>query len=432
MRRLVSGVAVILAVFAVVEAGGIPKPNGLDPSFGTGGKVVTDLAGSLDEAYAVAIQPNGKIVVAGTGFNPSNGFDFALVRYDREGHLDPSFGAAGKVLTTFSEAFPSFEAAQATVLQPDGKVIAAGWSDANLHEDGGFDFALARYHPDGSLDSTFGTNGKVLTDFGAFVDFGFAIALQRDGKLLAAGVSDGDFAIARYNSDGSLDPSFGAGGTVLTDLDGSYDEARAIAVFPNGAILVAGTRTYGFALVRYHRDGSLDMGFGNGGKVLTRFGGGGGAEVAYGIVLQPHGKIVAAGTAGLDFALARYHADGSLDESFGSSGRVLTDFNANSADVAYALAAQPNGTLVAAGFGTPPTGGLSDFAIARYTKDGTLDPTFGAGGLALIDFGSPTGGEGAFAVGLQPDGSIVVAGRSSASDSTDFSVARYTSHTRPN
>jgi uncharacterized delta-60 repeat protein len=220
--------------------------------------------------------------------------------------------------------------------------------------------------------------------------------------------------------------TFGVGGMVLTDLGGAYDEARAVAILSNGEIVVAGTRTFGFALVRYHDDGSLNASFGNGEQVVTDFGGSG--EAAYGIALQPHGKIVAAGASGGDFALARYDADGSLDTSFGSSGLVLTDFASNSFDVAYAVASQPNGTIVAAGSSSHNVpGGLDDFAVARYTRDGTLDQAFGTGGLALIDFGSPSAGETAFAVAVQPNGNIVVAGRSSASGSTDPSVARYTS-----
>jgi uncharacterized delta-60 repeat protein len=427
MRRLVFTIAGTLATFAAIEVAGIGgRPSRLDPSFGTDGRVVTDFDGSLDEAFAVAVQPNGTIVAAGWSGNAENAGDFALARYTRDGRLDPTFGEGGKVRTTFGSAFLSSEAAHSIVLQPDGKIVAAGWSDAAPPEGAGFDFALARYHADGSLDSSFGIDGRVLTDFGAFDDIANAIALEPNGQIVAAGVSGGDFAIARYNRDGSLDATFGVDGIVLTDLGGAYDEARAVAILANGEIVVAGTRTFGFALVRYHEDGSLDASFGNGGQVVTDFGGSG--ESAYGIALQPHGKIVAAGASGGDFALARYDADGSLDTSFGSSGLVLTDFGSNSFDVSYAVASQSNGTIVAAGSSSSNVpDGLDDFAVARYTRDGTLDQAFGTGGLALIDFGSPSAGEAAFAVAVQPNGNVVVAGRSSGGGSTDFSIARYTS-----
>jgi uncharacterized delta-60 repeat protein len=329
------------------------------------------------------------------------------------GDLDLGFGSNGKVLTDFGSS--SIDQALAVALQPDGKIVAAGGS--------GSDFALARYNADGSLDSSFGSGGKVLTDFGSSsIDGARAVALQPDGRIVAAGTSRAggsfDFALARYNADGSLDPGFGSGGKVLTDIgSSSFDQALAIALQPDGKIVAAGNG--GFALARYNADGSLDSSFGSGGKVLTDAG----ISNLAAIALQPDGKIVAAGeslAAGpLDFALARYNADGSLDSSFGSGGKVLT--NLGSLDGARAVVVQVNGKIVAAGYSF--AGGSRDFALVRYNADGSLDPGFGSGGKVLTDIGSSSFDAASAAV-LQPDGKIVAAG-SIGLITSDFALVRY-------
>ncbi|MCI0529632.1 MAG: hypothetical protein L0Y56_19490, partial [Nitrospira sp.] len=193
-------------------------PGDLDPTFGTGGKAITDFGGS-DQASAIALQANGKIVVAGS--SEIDGFlDFALARYNTDGSLDTSFGTAGKVTTDFGG---SNGGAFAVALQQDGRIVAAGRTFIFFGLTS--DFALARYNTDGSLDTSFGTAGKVTTDFGGNNDGVFAVALQADGKIVAVGSSqigimNSDFALARYNPDGSLDSSFGSGGMVTTDFGG--------------------------------------------------------------------------------------------------------------------------------------------------------------------------------------------------------------------
>lgn len=224
------------------------------------------------------------------------------------GDLDPTFGPDGRVLTDLGGG----DGASALVVQPDGKVVAAGGSTVN--------FALARYHPDGSLDNSFGNAGVVLTDFGA-PSRAQALVLQSDAKLVAAGATGDshDFALVRYNPDGSRDSSFGNGGLVVTDLGGGTDDAGALALVlqPDGKLVAAGAAAENFLLARYHPDGSLDSGFGNGGVVLTDFGATSGAET---LVLQPDAKLVAAGRISFlgtrDFGLARYNADGSLGYQF--------------------------------------------------------------------------------------------------------------------
>jgi uncharacterized delta-60 repeat protein len=232
------------------------------------------------------------------------------------GDLDTSFGFDGKVTTGFG--IGSYDSSGDMAIQSDGKIVAVGYSDAG----GSYDFALARYNTDGSLDLGFGSGGIVLTDFSGSGsdDLARTIAIQTDGKIVAAGRSDAgggdDFALARYNTDGSLDLGFGSGGIVLTDFSGggSTDYTNALAIQTDGKIVAAGRSdaggSYDFPLARYNTDGSLDLGFGSGGIVLTDFSGGGSWDEALAVAIQADGKIVAAGYSDCcgndDFALARY------------------------------------------------------------------------------------------------------------------------------
>jgi uncharacterized delta-60 repeat protein len=407
------------------------NPGDLDPGFGTGGKVTTDFAGGPDEAFALAVQPDGKLVAAGGTAGPGLG-NFALARYNADGSLDASFGTGGIVTTSFGEAG---NVAFALAVQADGKLVAAGVVDTTSGTES--DFALARYNPDGTLDPSFGAGGLVTTDFAATNDQAEALAVQADGKLVAAGFTDvfagSDFALARYNPNGTLDPSFGTGGRVTTDIGGSIDQAHALVVQGNGRLVVAGIADnsslgsgFDFALARYRPNGRLDPSFGTGGKVTTDIAG---DDTARGLAMQANGRLVAAGFARsaftADFALVGYRSDGKLDRSFGTGGRVTTDFTGSVGfDQANALVAQADGRLVAAGFAIDPGTLLSDFALARYTSNGSLDPSFGTGGRVITDF---TGGDDAArGLGLQADGKLVAAGVTAvAGTCCDFALARY-------
>jgi uncharacterized delta-60 repeat protein len=398
-----------LPIYAQAAAGD------LDPSFGSGGKVLTDFSGlSEDVARSVAVAPGGKVVVAGFS-DMGGGRDFALARYRHDGSLDPSFGSGGKVLTDFGS--PSDLALDAA-LAPNGKIVAAGSSFVG----GDFEFALARYNRDGSPDASFGSGGTVLTHLGFFAE-ATGVTVEPNGKIVAAGTSDFDFAVARYNRDGSLDPSFGSGGTVITGFGpGSFDEAWGVAIEPGGKIVVAGESGGDFALVRYDRHGNLDPSFGSGGKVLTDFGGAS-SDAALAVAVEPNGKIVATGHTGtapftdFDFALVRYNRDGSVDPSFGSGGRVVTAFGVARFDEAWGVAIQPKGKIVVAGLTNAPAD--DEFAVARYDHDGSLDPSFGSDGKVM----SGSIGQEAFDVALEPSGKAVVAGDGFGA-SEDFAVAR--------
>jgi uncharacterized delta-60 repeat protein len=395
----------------------------LDPSFSGDGKLRTDFFGADDEATDVAIQADAKIVVVGDA-----GGDFALARYNSDGSLDAAFGAAGRTTTDF---LGSTDHAHAVVLQPDGKIVVAGSS----RELADLTFSMARYNTDGSLDASFGVGGKLVGNFIDDLLVASDVAVQADGRIVVAGSSLGKFAVARYEGDGRLDASFGAGGKVATDFFGNGAGAEALGIQPDGRIVVVGTAVSNtsadFAAARYNSDGSPDEGFGAGGKVsVPSFG----HDEAQALALQPDGRILAAGTlfnglGGFDFGLMRFKEDGSLDKNFGKSGRVTTDFSGGSEGV-FDVALQADGRIVVVG--TTVTSGSSplvaNFAIARYNSDGALDSSFGAGGRVATDlFG---GGEFAAALAIQADGRLVVAGQVltepiGSGGNSDFAIARY-------
>jgi len=391
----------------------------LDLTFDNDGKVTTDFSGGIDLGRSVAIQQDRKIIVVGRMTNSGNA-DFAVARYNVDGSLDLGFGIGGKVNTDFDlgddEAF-------AVVLQFDGKIVVAGSSFSNS---GTYDFALARYNFDGALDLSFGNGGKVVTDFAGDSDEARAVAIQSDGKIVAAGnmfnsTTATDFAVARYNPDGSLDTSFGLNGKVNTDFFSSdEDEAFAVVIRSDEKIILAGKRFNGddtdFAIARYNPDGSLDNSFSNDGQVITDINGH--DDEALGVALQTDGKIVVVGgndSTGnrlYDFVIARYTDDGHLDNSFSFDGIVTTDF-ATDFDEAAAVTIQLDGKIIAAGVSN--VGTVGNFALARYEADGTLDGSFGR---IVTDFG---GSDAALGVALQADGKIVAAGYMFG----EFAIARY-------
>jgi uncharacterized delta-60 repeat protein len=363
----------------------------------------------------VALQAGGKIVAVGHGLG-----DFALARYNPNGSLDPSFSGDGRQRNNFGGS----DQANGVALQAGGKIVAVGGGGAG----GTADFALARYNPNGSLDPSFSGDGRQTTDF-VSQDEASGVVLQADGKIVVAGDGGGggtgDFALARYNPDGSLDTSFSGDGRQTTDFGGS-DFLSGVALQADGKIVAVGGGgvggTAGFALARYNPDGSLDTSFSGDGRQTTDFGD---FDQAKGVALQGDGKIVAIGEVGVgapgDFAVARYNPDGSLDTSFSGDGRQTTDFGGS--DQANGVALQGDGKIVAVGQGGP--GGTNDFALAlaRYNLDGSLDTSFSGDGKQTTDFG---GYDEAHGVAVQGDGRIVAVGFGRGLDGTsDFALARY-------
>jgi uncharacterized delta-60 repeat protein len=396
------------------------QPGTLDGTFGNNGIVVTNFGNGDDWGWAITTQTNGKIIVVG-GVDVQGTFDqdFGVVRYNLDGSRDNTFDSDGMVSTAVGS---DYDEAYAVAVQVDGKILVAGLSN--------YDFALVRYNGDGSLDNTFDTDGIVHTHFGGYEDDAESIAIQPDGKIIVTGFSDlndGVFATARYNQNGSLDTSFDADGKVITDIGGDFDGAFSVALQQDGKIYVAGTSDngtdYDFAIVRYNPDGSLDTSFNTNGICVTDFEGE--YDVIRSIVIQQDGKILTSGVANIasvgHFALARYNIDGSLDNSFGTSGKVMTDFGGSYAIGVSALLQPDNKIIVAGGTGT---GGTGFFALARYNPDGSLDSSFGTNGKTTTQVGSTSWGASGT---LQPDGKIVMAGNTGPELDKDFAVVRYNS-----
>jgi uncharacterized delta-60 repeat protein len=430
-----------LATVLALTLNAVAQSSGtLDPNFGTGGTVTTDFGAPAGLA-SVAVQPDGKIVAAGTVSSPVNLTDFALSRYNTDGTLDASFGVGGKVTTDFAHFY---DFASSVAIQQDGKIIVAGGAVISPYGN----FALARYNSDGTLDASFGTGGKVTTGF-VTTEFGqvsaqaYSVAVQQDGKIVVAGEAniDGgyDFALVRYNSNGTLDASFGTGGRVTTDFDlvgqgFSFALASSVAIQPDGKIVAAGdARLSGgrdFALARYNSNGTLDASFGTGGRVTTDFSGSTFDDFAESVAVQQDGKIVAVGgvrtSGGFDFALVRYNSNGTLDATFGTSGKVTTDF-ASPSDQASFVAIQQDGSIVAVGrtFTGPDSDGFHS-ALAHYNSNGTLDAGFGTGGKVTNIFGGQT--DGLSSVAIQQDGKIVAAGGvADFNGNGQFALARFLS-----
>jgi uncharacterized delta-60 repeat protein len=290
--------------FALLRYNADGTPDG---GLGKDGRVVTEFDTLDDVAYAIAIQTDGKIVLAGeAGSRPNhNDGQFGLARYESDGTLDPTFGAGGRVSTDLG---PGGETAYALAVQPDGGIVAAGLSNNRDSMPPFQEFTLVRYTPDGGLDTTFGENGQVRTEFSKGDDSAFGVAIQTDGRIVAVGSTgfttvgqeDNDFALARYNQDGTIDPTFGDEGKLETHLGQGANAAKGVAIQADGKIVVAGWSTGGGDIVvaRHEVNGSLDPTFGDGGTVLIPIGMQQG-WVIHPAVFQADGKIVAIGSRGL-------------------------------------------------------------------------------------------------------------------------------------
>jgi uncharacterized delta-60 repeat protein len=395
-----------LAFGGLSSAAARPLAGSLDPSFGSGGVVTHRSSSNESGIRGMAVQPDGKIVAVASG---------SLVRYLPDGSLDPSFGAGGYVATAIS--------ADAIALQPDGKIVVAGDSGP-VSESIDSEFAVARYRPDGSLDTSFGTNGIAKTIIRETTQCGgtsgadaSALAVLPGGGILAAGSTEildcyfpgnSGWALVRYTSDGSTDPTFGDAGIVQTSFFGQ-DVLGGVAVQRDGKIVATGSAggfghggidTATMALARYEPDGSLDPRFGTAGKVTTnpkRFRNGGPSAFQ-------HRKILVAGSTSENGntpwfpVLARYARNGVLDSTFGTHGyvEIRRQLGAPSA-----MLAQKDGKILIAESSSP-----GPSTVVRLLPDGRLDPSFGRGGLVAV------GGE-VSTLALQTDRKVLVGGASS-------------------
>jgi uncharacterized delta-60 repeat protein len=395
IRRVASRVVASIASLAIAATlSGFVAPGTLDTSFGNGGTVVT---ASGDDLVGLALRSDGRIVAGG---------GHLLARYLADGTLDPAFGAGGRVQPQGSGRIT------ALALQSDGSVVTA-------------ETDLVRYRPDGSVDPSFNASLSISSCS--------ALALQPDGRIIAVGSvytnGNSDFALVRYNRDGTFDTTFGAGGMVRTDLRSSGDVAHAVALGSDGRIVVAGWTSVGnrveIAVVRYLPDGRLDPAFGAGGIATTAIGPAN--ADARTVLIQPDGRIVVAGQAAgnadgtnLNFAVARYTPQGTLDATFGNGGTVVVDVGAGAPDGAQALVIRVGGRIVAAGdtCDTSPC----RFALVRLDPDGTLDATFGNGGIVTTVIGRQAHATSAL---VEPDGQIVAGGFAFDGSADEFALARY-------
>lgn len=427
--KIFFSLCLLFGLVSIVHA----APGDLDTSFSTDGRVVTDVPGT-GSGNAVAIQADGKIVVVGSAAG-----DFAVARYNRNGTLDVTFGGDGIVTTDLGGPV---DAARAVALQADGRIVVAGSAGVELDRT----LAIVRYNTDGTLDTSFDGDGRLTREFIITPDAGGGaadIAIQADGKIVVVGSTGSDFAVARFNPNGTPDTTFGlaATGVVTKDFGGINDRAAAVAIQADGRIVVAGTTSLDgrnvFAVERFSTAGLPDL-LGVGilnGATGTAFGPAINVSAsANDVVIQTDGRIVVVGDVITTFpastqviravGIARYNANGSLDTTFASTGLRQLSFGEGASFVG-GVAIQPDNKIVVVGNVQPFVNGFPNpnFAVARLNVNGSVDPTFSGNGLLSTDFGigSPPR-DFASAVAIQrTDGRIVVAGEVNGS----FGVARY-------
>lgn len=431
--RYARRVAALLIVTALISTGLLSRVQAaagdLDLGFGSGGKVLTSFGAgsSFNWAFDVAVQADGKIVASGAAANDN----LAIARYNPDGTLDSTFGVDGQVTTSLA---PSSGRVAALAIQSDGKIVAGGVT-ATTGIPMASHFMIARYNPDGSLDTTFGSGGITITAFSNNDDL-LDLAIQSDGRIIAVGWTtktsnqSNNVAVLRYNANGTLDNSFGVLGLAEIDAFARMDIANGVVIQTNGRILVGGVtqtssnfESLDFLLLRLNTNGSLDTSFGMGGKVTTDFSGKG--DAAEGIALQPDGRIVLGGHSNnglfFSFALARYNGNGSPDTTFGSGGKTFAYFYPITPCYATDIALLPNGKIVTSGYNYSSAN--LDFMLARFDSTGHLDGGFGSGGKAFTDFSGGTDQSPAIAV--YGNDQIVAAGLSYLGSDSYFALARY-------
>jgi uncharacterized delta-60 repeat protein len=397
-KKFIRSFLFILILFPIES-----KPQiGLDESFGNKGIVTTaiNLNKSLSEALSVKFQRDGKIVAGGFYNNENNNYDFAVARYNPDGSPDNSFGTNGIVILPLSSGFDEISSIAIQTDSADGnieKIIASGF----IQNSDDADFALIRFNPDGSIDSSFGRNGSGIVTSGIkdLSDHATSIIIQNDGKILIAGYQsnghDDDFMLARYDASGIPDYGFGnANGIVTTEVSG-FDWIYSIAVQDDGKIVAAGSSDAGnsFALARYSSNGALDPSFGNNGIVTTGVGSPQN-NLAFSTAIQADGKIIVGGQSynnnKFNFTLLRYKSNGELDSAFNNNGIVITDLGNNSGINSIFIDRSDAGNEKIVAAGSSFNGVDLDITLARYNSGGKLDDSFGNGGILLVPRGKST------------------------------------------
>jgi uncharacterized delta-60 repeat protein len=416
----------------------------LDLTFGTGGRAIGLIVGPNTSVYssAILIQPDGKIIQTGQSY-AGNSTDFVVLRYNTNGSVDGTFGTNGKTFTSINQN----SGTQCAVLQSDGKIVLGGY----IYTQGNGDFILVRYNSNGSIDSSFGTNGKSISAISANWDYIQSLALQPDGKIVVVGITTGitslcqiqsysypQAVIVRYNNNGSMDTTFGQKGKVFFGSGKYQDYANAVTVQPDGKILVALSAYYDckceddyygglywgcqksfFLMQRFNTDGSLDNTFGKNGKATDSLL----LSDPRKMILQSDGKIIVTGYGyQKGFITERYKSNGSLDSSFGTNGKVITQIGRDNDNITLNSAAiQSNGKLVLVGGVNNNT--EASFVVVRYNPDGGLDNKFFTNGIAIFHVGPIGSYEVATGVVIK-DSSIIAGGHFNYAQSYNMAIVR--------
>ena len=403
----------------------------LDPFWANGsalgsGKLITAVGPRRDVASTMAVQPDGRVLVAGI----CQDIGLCAVRYTSDGVLDTSFGGNGKLPQVFVPT--AAIVAPSLALLPSGKFLLAG----TCIDLGDNDFCVFRFNADGSVDSSFGSSGSVITPIGNADDRARTMLTQPDGKMVVAGTCnngvDSDFCAARYLLNGALDASFGSSGKVVTAFSNRDDVVGAMLLQPDGKLVLAGSCNNGttadLCALRYEINGTLDASFGSGGKLITVVGSGYSDVSA--VALQSDGKLLVAAQCAsgskIDFCTLRYNPNGTLDTSFGSGGVRVTSIGTGN-DYVAAMTLQPDDKLILARHCA--VSGQTDFCAVRFTAAGALDTTFGTSGklFTAISNGATAAisNDNLTAMALQPDGKLLLAGHCRSGSFDKFCIARY-------
>jgi len=392
----------------------------LDSTFGFGGKLTISYGTNLDNANGMAFFGTNKFLIVGSTEINNGNSDFAVARYNlSDGSPDSTFDGDGKLTEDITDRFSQ---ANATAIQADGKIVLAGQADNGQNES----FVLSRFNPDGALDMSFARFGKAIVDFGGTNAFANAVAIQPDGKILAAGACGDAFAIVRFTTNGFLDTTFNGNGIVTTQLGVGRNSAVGIAFQPDGRIVIAGDAFNGvdndFAVLRYTTNGSLDTSFNGTGYAIAAIDTG--EDEAHGVKIQGDGKIVVAGAAAIggtvaDIAAIRFNTNGTIDNSFGLFGRMAVGIDAGA--IGSSLAIQSDGKILIAGLAI--IGMSADIAVIRLDTNGFLDSSFNGTGKVTTPIG--LGVDYGTCMALQPDGKIMVGGFTAIGAHYEFASVRY-------
>ncbi len=442
MKTLHLAVSLLILPFQLMAA-----PGHLDPTFGNGGQVLTDIGPRVDAISEIAFDANGAIIAAGRSqLDHASGdyADWAIAKYSKDGILDPFFGNAGSVVNSFGKQQGRISD---LLVQPDGKILVTGWNRGELR---GANIGLGRYLPNGTLDSTFGTNGLALISLGVQHSYTRKVLPLADGRFLVIGHTrnnpDGTTRrwfnplMMRFHANGTLDKSFGNQGVQIIRLK-DREEVRVYCAGMDAQKRIIATGYYNFGLEkslmisRLNEGGGFDLTFQQPNSPMpgvVKYDLNRGQDEAWSIVSTSDGGILVGGQTftgnDFDFLLIKLDAQGVPDAKFGVNGVVTTPIGYGD-DTIRSLALQKDGKILAAGECTDPFGPGSnniDFCLARYTPEGKLDEGFGNferfPGTSVFDFGKPL--EVAHSVQVQSDGKIILAGESQFNGAGQFALAR--------